>query len=227
MFAFILKWKTISRITRNRHCCRHFIVWTRFNTSKAYWHGALIFARKPVIGHRLVFKQTKQLHCNALKVYISTSVYCVDLFSFNPEAKPEIRKLKMKLLLLTILCLHSAIGYNYLEVLPVKLLDIRSVASRYPASNSEYRTNVENGQVHVFYNIQSQDLDEGHWNISQDEEVDMTEGDTLNNFPSMKLTLNPGGCAFYQIPIQPGEVNSFIQPAKKKGNLYWVLKYCT
>ncbi len=38
-------------------------------------------------------------------------------------------------------------SYNYLQEVPVKLLDVRSVASRYPAANSEYRTGIENGQV--------------------------------------------------------------------------------
>ena len=65
----------------------------------------------------------------------------------------------------------------------------------------------------------------------KDEEVDRTEGDTLNGFPPMKLTLNPGGCAFYQLPTKPGEVNIYIQPAKKQGSFYWVRKtsscFCT
>jgi hypothetical protein len=42
---------------------------------------------------------------------------------------------------------QGSLGYNYLEELPLKILNVRSLASRYPASNSEYRTNVENGQV--------------------------------------------------------------------------------
>jgi hypothetical protein len=60
--------------------------------------------------------------------------------------------------------------------------------------------------------------------ILKDEEVDRTEGDTLNGFPSKKLTLQPGGCGFYQIPIKPGQINSFVQPAKKQGEVYWVTK---
>ena len=36
---------------------------------------------------------------------------------------------------------------SYLTETPLKLLDVRSVASRYAAANSEYRTNMENGQV--------------------------------------------------------------------------------
>ena len=66
-----------------------------------------------------------------------------------------------------------------------------------------YRTNIENGQ---------------------DEEVDRTESDTLNDFPSMKMTLLPGGCGFYEIPIKPGQIYAYIQPAKKEGEIYWVSK---
>ena len=42
---------------------------------------------------------------------------------------------------------------SYLAETPLKLLDVKSVASRYAAANSEYRTNMENGQVryHLFY----------------------------------------------------------------------------
>lgn len=54
--------------------------------------------------------------------------------------------------------------------------------------------------------------------------MDRTESDTLNGFPSMKMTLLPGGCGFYQFPIKPGQVNALIQPAKKKGEIYW--DYC-
>ena len=66
-----------------------------------------------------------------------------------------------------------------------------------------YRTNIENGQY---------------------EEVDRTESDTLNDFPSMKMTLLPGGCGFYEIPIKPGQIYAYIQPAKKEGEIYWVSK---
>ena len=72
-----------------------------------------------------------------------------------------------------------------------------------PAANSKCRTNIENGQ---------------------DEEVDRTQSDILNGFPSMKMTLLPGGCGFYEIPIKPGEVNAMIQPAKKKREIHWVYK---
>lgn len=54
--------------------------------------------------------------------------------------------------------------------------------------------------------------------------MDRTESDTLNGFPSMKMTLLPGGCGFYQFPIKAGQVNALVQPAKKKGEIYW--DYC-
>ena len=56
----------------------------------------------------------------------------------------------------------------------------------------------------------------------KDEDVDRTESDTLNGFPAKKLTLQPGGCGFYEFPIQPGEINAYVQPAKKEGDVYWV-----
>ena len=96
----------------------------------------------------------------------------------------------------TILC-----SSNFLAGVPIKLLDVRSHASRYPASNSEFRISIENGQ---------------------DEEVDRTETDLLNGFPSMKMALLPGGCGFYEFPVKPGQINSLIQPAKKEGEIYWV-----
>ena len=60
------------------------------------------------------------------------------------------------------------------------------------------------------------------FNVSKDEEVDRTESDALNGFPPMKMSLLPGGCGIYEFPVRPGQINCFIQPAKKKGDLYWV-----
>ena len=37
----------------------------------------------------------------------------------------------------------------------------------------------------------------------------------MNNFPELKLILEPGGCAYYEFPVNPEETNSFIQPARK------------
>ena len=36
---------------------------------------------------------------------------------------------------------------DYRQEIPVKMLDVRSFATRYPASNSEFRTSLENGYV--------------------------------------------------------------------------------
>ena len=38
-------------------------------------------------------------------------------------------------------------SHDYLQEMPVKLLDVRSMATRYPASDSGFRINVENGYV--------------------------------------------------------------------------------
>merc|ERR1712142_888982 len=90
---------------------------------------------------------------------------------------------------------------NYLSVPPVKLLEEESMAKRYPASNSSYRTALENGK---------------------DELTDRTDVEVLNKFPPEKLTLSPGGCAHYAFPIQPDQKYMFVQPARtrKDGALY-------
>ena len=50
--------------------------------------------------------------------------------------------------LIFFLCPATILGYgNFLTGVPIKLLDVRSHASRYPASNSEFRISIENGQV--------------------------------------------------------------------------------
>ena len=36
---------------------------------------------------------------------------------------------------------------DYRQEIPVKMLKVRSLATRYPASNSEFRTSIENGYV--------------------------------------------------------------------------------
>ena len=36
---------------------------------------------------------------------------------------------------------------DYRQEIPVKMLNVRSLATRYPASNSEFRTSIENGYV--------------------------------------------------------------------------------
>ena len=52
----------------------------------------------------------------------------------------------MKIAIL-LLFLPNIYGYDYLKETPVKLLDVEQVASRFPASDSEYRISMENGQV--------------------------------------------------------------------------------
>ena len=44
------------------------------------------------------------------------------------------------------LLIHSALGI-YTNEVPVKLLEVESLADRYPATESEYRTSVTNGVV--------------------------------------------------------------------------------
>ena len=53
----------------------------------------------------------------------------------------------MKIAIL-LLFLPNIYGYDYLKETPVKLLDVEQVASRFPASDSEYRISMENGQVY-------------------------------------------------------------------------------
>ena len=66
------------------------------------------------------------------------------MLSFNP-------KIMGARLIFTIQCallISSAIATSdYRQELPIKLLNIRSMASRYPASDTEFRTQVENGYV--------------------------------------------------------------------------------
>ena len=38
-------------------------------------------------------------------------------------------------------------SHDYRQEIPVKMLNVRSLATRYPASNSEFRTSIENGYV--------------------------------------------------------------------------------
>ena len=65
----------------------------------------------------------------------------------------------MNSFLFLLLIINLTLGsHDFLQEIPVKLLDIRSVASRYPASNSSHRIKVENGHVcnhieHIFLDI--------------------------------------------------------------------------
>ena len=47
----------------------------------------------------------------------------------------------------------SLANEDYRGETPLKMLDVRSMASRYPAANSEYRTNLENGYVSQVYSL--------------------------------------------------------------------------
>ena len=54
----------------------------------------------------------------------------------------------MELLLVSILTASIGISRGfYTEETPVKILQVESVADRYPASDSQYRISVENGFV--------------------------------------------------------------------------------
>ena len=56
--------------------------------------------------------------------------------------------------------------------------------------------------------------------ILQDEDAQRTEGEILNDFPEFRMMLNPGGCGFYQFPLEPDQKFSYVQPAKKQGDFY-------
>ena len=52
--------------------------------------------------------------------------------------------------LFVILAIFPALIFSsndYRQEIPVKMLNVRSLATRYPASNSEFRTSLENGYV--------------------------------------------------------------------------------
>merc|ERR1719320_1032211 len=94
--------------------------------------------------------------------------------------------------------LSPVLGF-YTEEAPAKFLSVQSIASRFPASASSYRESLENGY---------------------DEDSGRTEGETLNDFPEMRLMLNPGGCGFYKFPFKQDQEFAYIQPGRKQGNLY-------
>ena len=49
----------------------------------------------------------------------------------------------------------------------------------------------------------------------KDQNINLTEHERLNEFPSTILILNPGGCALFEFPIKMEQINMFIQSAKK------------
>jgi len=90
-------------------------------------------------------------------------------------------------------------GCNYLIESPVKLLTVESVANRFPAASSSFRTSIQNGI---------------------DEKTRRTDVEVLNGFPPFKMMLSPGGCANYFLPLLPSQEYIFVQPARKQGALY-------
>ena len=45
----------------------------------------------------------------------------------------------------------------------------------------------------------------------KDQNINLTEHEKLNEFPSTILILNPGGCAHFEFPIEMEQINMFIQ----------------
>ena len=54
----------------------------------------------------------------------------------------------------------------------------------------------------------------------QDEDAHRAEIEKLNNFPELRMILNPGGCAFYEFPVADDQFYMFVQPAAKKGQYH-------
>ena len=52
-------------------------------------------------------------------------------------------------------------------------------------------------------------------NPPQDEDSGRTDGEELNDFPELRLILNPGGCAMYQFPVKTDQQFAIIHPARK------------
>ena len=52
----------------------------------------------------------------------------------------------------------------------------------------------------------------------QDEDVEQTEAQKLDEYPAKKLTLFPGGYANYEFSINASLVNAFIKPAPVIGD---------
>ena len=42
----------------------------------------------------------------------------------------------------------------------------------------------------------------------------------MNNFPELRMILNPSGCAYYDFPVASDQVNMFVQPAAKQGQYH-------
>jgi len=89
---------------------------------------------------------------------------------------------------------------SFLEIPPVKLLSAELIANRFPAADNcsrSRRTRIENGY---------------------DENATRTDIEELNDYPSLRMILNPGGCAYYEFDeVKFDEFNMFITPAMKEG----------
>ena len=54
-------------------------------------------------------------------------------------------------LVLTLMPIYDGVNANYLQNSPIKLLNVKTVATRFPASGSEFRINVVNGTVNTLF----------------------------------------------------------------------------
>ena len=54
----------------------------------------------------------------------------------------------------------------------------------------------------------------------QDEDAHRGEIEKLNNFPELRMILNPSGCAYYTFPVASDQINMFVQPAAKEGKYH-------
>ena len=67
-----------------------------------------------------------------------------------------INKVKHQILLfLFAFFIHDCLNASYTEEPPVKLLEVKAFADRYPASDSEYRNSILNGYVSSFMKFQN------------------------------------------------------------------------
>ena len=68
-------------------------------------------------------------------------------------SKVKTKDMKMKVVVVWIFILREISGANYTEEPPVKLLEVVSLAARFPASDSEYRVSLDNGYVRTASSI--------------------------------------------------------------------------
>ena len=68
-------------------------------------------------------------------------------------SKVKTTDMNMKVVVVWIFILQEISGTNYTEEPPVKLLEVVSLAARFPASDSEYRVSLDNGYVRTASSI--------------------------------------------------------------------------